>query len=111
MSRSFAAADAFDTILDAIPPASGAVVMGTGIVSVALSLDGQETLSRLLLALDAAVWAILAILLPARAARDRELASAATCAPPPPSPRSRGRRCSAPAWFCWAGTGPVALCW
>ena len=29
----------------AFPPASGAVVMGTGIVSVALSLDRQETLS------------------------------------------------------------------
>ena len=45
--------------------------MGTGIVSIALSLDGQETLSRVLLALDAAVWVILAILLPARALRDR----------------------------------------
>jgi hypothetical protein len=65
------AADALKTILDAIPPASGAVVMGTGIVSIALSLDGQETLSRVLLALDAAAWVFLAILLPARALRDR----------------------------------------
>jgi tellurite resistance protein TehA-like permease len=71
MRRSRRAADALETILDAIPPASGAVVMGTGIVSIALSLDGQETLSRVLLALDAAVWVILAILLPARALRDR----------------------------------------
>ena len=71
MVRSRRAADALETILDAIPPASGAVVMGTGIVSIALSLDGQETLSRVLLALDAAAWVILAILLPARALRDR----------------------------------------
>jgi hypothetical protein len=71
MRRSLGAAGAFETILDAIPPASGAVVMGTGIVSIALSLDGQETLSRVFLALDAALWVILAILLPARAARDR----------------------------------------
>lgn len=71
MRRSRAAAGALETILDGIPPASGAVVMGTGIVSIALALDGQETLSRVLLALDALAWVILAILLPARALRDR----------------------------------------
>src|SRR6185312_3045077 len=64
------AADALARILDAIPSASGAVVMGTGIVSIALSLDGQETLSRLFLALAATVWVVLAVLLPARAACD-----------------------------------------
>ena len=63
--------DALDRILDAIPPASGAVVMGTGIVSIGLSLDGHETTSRVLLILDAVIWAALAVLLPARAARDR----------------------------------------
>jgi len=42
--------------LDAIPPASGAVVMGTGVVSIALSLDGHETISRVLLVLDAVIW-------------------------------------------------------
>jgi tellurite resistance protein TehA-like permease len=56
--------------LDAIPPASGAVVMGTGIVSIALSLDRHETISRILLVLDAVTWVALAVLLPARAARD-----------------------------------------
>jgi hypothetical protein len=56
--------------LDAIPPASGAVVMGTGIVSVALLLDGRHTLSTILLVLDAAIWLALVVLLPARAARD-----------------------------------------
>jgi len=56
--------------LDAIPPASGAVVMGTGIVSIALSLDRHETISRVLLVLDAVIWVALIVLLPARAARD-----------------------------------------
>lgn len=50
MSRGSASARAVERILTAIPPASGSVVMGTGIVSVALSLHGQETLSRILLA-------------------------------------------------------------
>ena len=58
--------------LDSIPPASGAVVMGTGIVSIALSLDGHETISRVLLVLDAVIWVALTVLLPARAARDHE---------------------------------------
>jgi tellurite resistance protein TehA-like permease len=66
-------ADALAPILNAIPPASGAVVMGTGIVSIALvSLDGRETLSRILIPLDAAVWIALGLLLAGRALRDRE---------------------------------------
>jgi tellurite resistance protein TehA-like permease len=65
-----AAAGVVMRTLDAIPPASGAVVMGTGIVSIALSLDGHETVSRVLLVLDAVIWVALAVLLPARAARD-----------------------------------------
>ncbi len=65
------AAGVLERSLDAIPPASGAVVMGTGIVSTALSLDGHETTSRILLAIDAAIWIALAVLLPARATRDR----------------------------------------
>jgi len=60
-----------DLLLAAVPPASGAVVMGTGIVSIGLALSGEERLSRVLLALDAMTWAVLAILLPARALRDR----------------------------------------
>jgi tellurite resistance protein TehA-like permease len=58
-------------ILSAIPPASGAAVMGTGIVSIALSLDRQETLSRILLAIATAVWIALGLLLAGRALRDR----------------------------------------
>ncbi len=65
------AAGALDRILDAIPPASGAVVMGTGIVSIGLSLDGHESLSRILLAVDILIWVLLGFLLPARALRDR----------------------------------------
>jgi hypothetical protein len=56
--------------LDSIPPAAGAEVMGTAIVSIALSLDGQETLSRVILAIAAVIWVSLAMLLPLRAARD-----------------------------------------
>jgi tellurite resistance protein TehA-like permease len=45
--------------------------MGTAIVSIGLSLDGQETLSRVVLAIAAALWVTLAGLLPLRAARER----------------------------------------
>ncbi len=62
---------ALDRVLSGVPPASGAVVMGTGIVSVALSLGGRELLSRLLLIVTGAVWVALAVLLAVRAARDR----------------------------------------
>lgn len=44
-----------EQLLDEIPPASGAVVMGTGIVSIALLLDGQKLLSTILLAIAAAI--------------------------------------------------------
>ena len=44
--------------------------MGTGIVSVGLSLDGRETLSRILLVITAIAWVILALLLAARVSRD-----------------------------------------
>ena len=66
------AAYRFEQILEAIPPASGAVVRGTGIVSIGLLLDGEATLSLILLALDAAIWIGLVVLLPARAIRDLE---------------------------------------
>jgi hypothetical protein len=61
-----------DVLLDDIPPASGAMVMGTGIVSVALTLDGHETLSRIWLVIAAGAWLGLAVLVPARALRDRQ---------------------------------------
>lgn len=42
-----------------VPVASGAVVMATGIVSLALSLDGQTTLARVLLLIAALEWIVL----------------------------------------------------
>ena len=48
-------------------PAAGADVMATGIVSTGLSLDGQETLSKITLGIAAVIWVALAILLPLRA--------------------------------------------
>jgi hypothetical protein len=54
-----------------IPPASGALVMATGIVSIALSSDREETASRVLLALTAAAWLALGVLLAGRALFDR----------------------------------------
>jgi hypothetical protein len=59
-------------ILAAIPAASGAVVMGTGIVSVALLLDGDETLSRILLVVAGVAWVALGMILADRLVRDRE---------------------------------------
>jgi tellurite resistance protein TehA-like permease len=56
--------------LDATEPAAGAVVMGTGIVSTALLLDRHTTLSRILIAIAAAIWIALAGILITRAARD-----------------------------------------
>jgi hypothetical protein len=56
--------------LDSIPPATGSQVMGTGILSIALSLDGQETLSRVILVIAAIIWGSLLLLLPLRTARD-----------------------------------------
>lgn len=57
MNRALAVAD---RLAGALPPPSGAVVMGTGIVSIGFSLDGRETLSLVLLALAAVVWVVLA---------------------------------------------------
>lgn len=72
MSARRLAARVVHHLLDSIPPASGAVVMGTGIVSVALLLDGQRVLSDVLMVLAAVAWVALAVLLPGRALRDRQ---------------------------------------
>jgi Voltage-dependent anion channel len=58
-------------ILGAASPTSGAIVMGTGIVSIGLALDGQVLLSRILLVLCAIAWVTLAVGLGLRASRDR----------------------------------------
>ena len=71
-----------DRVLDSIPPAAGAEVMGTGVVSIALTLDGYETLSRILLVIAAMMWVTLALLLPLRARRDPERFRADIRTPP-----------------------------
>lgn len=53
-------------VLDALPPASGGAVMGTGIVSVALALDGRTGLSEALMWIALGMWVGLALLLAAR---------------------------------------------
>lgn len=64
-------ASVFGRLVESAPPPSGAVVMGTGIVSVALLLDGEPALSTALLVLACITWVVLAVLLPARALADR----------------------------------------
>ena len=66
-------------LLEAVPPAAGGMVMGTGIVSVAALLDGRETLSEALMWIALAGWLCLALLLLARFLfhRSRFLAEAA----------------------------------
>jgi tellurite resistance protein TehA-like permease len=68
--RSHIASGVLERALDSVSPAAGADVMGTAIVSIALSLDGRETLSRVMLAIAAVIWVALALLLPLRIARD-----------------------------------------
>jgi hypothetical protein len=73
MSHGSASASAgpLERVLGAIPPESGAVVMGTGIVSIALWLDRRQTLSDILLAIAALAWIGLGLLLAGRALLDR----------------------------------------
>jgi tellurite resistance protein TehA-like permease len=52
-------------------PEAGAAVMGTGIVSVALSLDGAETVSRILLGVAVAIWSLLGSIVARAAVRGR----------------------------------------
>jgi hypothetical protein len=56
--------------------------MGTGIVSVALSLDGAKAISRILLAITGIMWVALAALAGVRAVRDRAGFSADVRTPP-----------------------------
>ncbi|WP_432192007.1 tellurite resistance/C4-dicarboxylate transporter family protein [Streptomyces sp. bgisy027] len=54
------------------PPAAGAAVMATGILSTALHQTGYETLSRIALALGCAAWLALAADFTARFLQDRD---------------------------------------
>jgi hypothetical protein len=68
-------------VVAAVPPASGAVVMGTGIVSIDLTVDGHETLSLALLALTALIWAGLGLLVASRVWNDRPRARLEAASP------------------------------
>ena len=59
-------------VLDAIPPASGAIVMASGIVSIDLYSDHQPVLSAILLWFAAGVWLLLAVILSVRLAYQRD---------------------------------------
>jgi tellurite resistance protein TehA-like permease len=59
-------------LLDAIPPASGAVIMGSGIVSIDLYSVHQLVLSAILLWFAGGVWLLLAVGLGTRAAYQRD---------------------------------------
>jgi tellurite resistance protein TehA-like permease len=61
-------------VLAAIDPSAGAVVMGTGIVSIGLLLDSQRTLSRVLLAIAALLWVALGALWARRVAESADRA-------------------------------------
>jgi tellurite resistance protein TehA-like permease len=61
-----------------VPVAAGSVVMGTGIVAVALSADSQRALSAVVLALTALAWVLVAALLATRALRERPRLARAT---------------------------------
>lgn len=58
-------------VADCTPAASGSLVMGTGIVSIALALNGQPALSDVLLVLAAIVWVALGLILIGRARHQR----------------------------------------
>jgi hypothetical protein len=68
-------------VLAAVPPASGAVVMGTGIISIDLANAGHETLSRILLAIAATIWVGLGLLLGGRVLFDRARARREAASP------------------------------
>ncbi len=58
-------------VTDSIPPGAGAVVMGTGIVSIDLAVAGQERLSLVPLTVAAVAWPFLGLLLATRFLRSR----------------------------------------
>jgi hypothetical protein len=68
-------------VLDAIPPASGAVVMGCGIVSIDLHSGNQPVLSAILLWFAAGVWLLLAVMLGMRLAYQRDRFAREACSP------------------------------
>ncbi|MFJ2831805.1 tellurite resistance/C4-dicarboxylate transporter family protein [Streptomyces sp. NPDC087263] len=64
------------------PPAAGAAVMATGIISLGLHLTGYETLSRAALALTSVAWLALAADFVVRLVRDRSRWATEASTPP-----------------------------
>jgi tellurite resistance protein TehA-like permease len=58
--------NAVERLLSLATPASGAVVMGTGIVSVAMASDDRHVLSLVLVTIAAAIWIALGLVLAGR---------------------------------------------
>jgi tellurite resistance protein TehA-like permease len=71
MEGRHATGDVSERMLDSFSPTAWAEVMSAGIVSIALWLDHQETLSRILLVVAATLWLTFAVLVPVRAVLDR----------------------------------------
>jgi len=86
--------------------------MGTGIISIALSLDGLQTLSRIMLAIAAVMWVTLAVLLPVSARHDRARFLADVRTPPVLSSVAStavlGTRLTLLGWG-WAGVGLLVI--
>jgi len=103
---------ALERVLASSSPAAGAQVMGTGIVSIGLSLDGRETLSRGLLVIASMIWVSLALLLGLRAARDLKGVAADARTPAsltaPIATTVLGTRLTLLGWT-WAGIAALVL--
>jgi tellurite resistance protein TehA-like permease len=99
-------------ILDSVPPAAGAEVMGTAIISIALSLDGENTLSEVMLAIAAVIWVALAMLVAMRAVRDPAAVRANARTPAaltaPVATAVLGTRLTMLGWG-WAGTATLVI--
>ncbi len=111
-NRSRLTAGVLGRSLDSTPPAVGAEVMGTAIVSIALSLDGQETFSRVVLVRAVVIWVTLAMLLPLRAARDpaafRADARTPAALTAPVATAVLGTRLTSLGWT-WAGVAALVI--
>lgn len=98
--------------MNAIPPAAGGVVMGTGIVSSGLLFDDRVTFSRILLVIAAAVWIVLALVLAARSLQEpdriRQEARTPAALTGVASTAVLGDRLTAAGWR-WAGIAALVI--
>jgi len=99
-------------IIDSVPPAAGAEVMGTAIISIALSLDGEKTLSEVMLVIAGVIWVALAMLVALRAIRDPAAVRANARTPAaltaPVATAVLGTRLTAFGWG-WAGVATLVI--